>query len=365
MNGNGEQGGEKTHEPTQKRLEDARKKGDIAKSTEVGVAASYLALLSVFALAGPEVAEGIGAPLKIFLDRADDLEGLILAPGGLALSAEIVGASAVGLAPLLLAPLVAMLLAYIAQRAVVLSPEKLAPKLSRISPIATAKQKFGPTGLVEFAKSAAKLIAISLIAFGVLAGQVSEIVGAARATPAGFASLLADLFVQMMIWILVVAVVIAAIDFVWQRSDHRRRLRMSFQELKDEQKQAEGDPQLKSRRRQRAVDMLKAQSLTDVKTADVVVVNPVHVAVALTWSREAGTAPVCVAKGVDQMALRIREIADEAGVPLHRDVACARALYELTDVGEEIPVEQYRAVAAAIRFAEEMRAKARAQGRAL
>ncbi len=169
----------------------------------------------------------------------------------------------------------------------------------------------------------------------------------------------------MMTGILIVTMLIAFIDFAWQRHDHLRRLRMSYQEIRDEAKETEGDPQLKARRRQRAVEVSKRQMMADVPKADVEIVNPVHVAVALKWSRKKGTAPVCVAKGVDEIALKIREIAGENGVPLHRDVACARALYEIVEIGDEIPPEHYRAVAAAIRFAEAMRRKARAQGRSL
>jgi len=153
------------------------------------------------------------------------------------------------------------------------------------------------------------------------------------------------------------------IDVVWQRFDHARRLRMSFQELREENRQSEGDPHVKAQRRNRAEAIATNRMLLDVPKADVVIVNPTHVAVALRWSRAKGSAPVCVAKGEDAVALRIREVAETAGVPLHADPPTARALHAAVPVGREIAPEHYRTVAAAIRFSERMRAAARARGR--
>ncbi len=164
MSEGGAGGGEKTQEPTPKRLEDARKKGDVAKSAEVVVAASYLALFAVLFVTGGDVARSVGETLSLFLDQSERLTGQILGPGGGGLSAAILATTAWYLAPVFVVPLAATLAAYAAQRAIVFSLDKLKPKGARIDPISVAKQKFGPTGLVEFAKSAFKLIAISIIA---------------------------------------------------------------------------------------------------------------------------------------------------------------------------------------------------------
>jgi flagellar biosynthetic protein FlhB len=153
--------------------------------------------------------------------------------------------------------------------------------------------------------------------------------------------------------------VIGAVDFLWQVSEHHRKNRMSHEELKEEVKQSEGDPHMKQQRRQRGMDIATNRMLRDVPSADVVIVNPTHYAVALKWDRGKVGAPVCVAKGVDEIAARIREVAAEAGVPMRRDPATARALHASVEIGQEILPEHYRAVAAAIRFAEAMRAKAR------
>jgi flagellar biosynthetic protein FlhB len=153
--------------------------------------------------------------------------------------------------------------------------------------------------------------------------------------------------------------VIGGIDYMWQYQEHLRKNRMSHKEMMDEFKQNEGDPHMKQQRRQKGYEIAMNQMLADVPEADVVIVNPTHYAVALKWSRLPGEAPVCVAKGVDEIAARIREAAAEAGVPIHRNPPTARALHASVDIGHEILPDQYQAVAAAIRFAEMMRKKAR------
>ncbi len=162
-----------------------------------------------------------------------------------------------------------------------------------------------------------------------------------------------------MLVVCIVALIIGGIDFLWQRFDHLRKNRMSHQEVRDEVKQQEGDPHMKSERRARGAQIASEQMMADVPKADVIIVNPTHFAVALKWSREPGAAPHCVAKGVDHMALAIRKIASEHGVPIRHDPPTARALYATTRIGDQIDPDHYRAVAAAIRFAETMRRRAR------
>lgn len=159
-----------------------------------------------------------------------------------------------------------------------------------------------------------------------------------------------------------IAVTVAGVDLVWQRFDHARKLRMSFQDMKQEAKSSEGDPYIKAQRRQRGQAIATNRMLLDVPTADVVIVNPTHYAVALKWSRARGSAPVCVAKGEDEIALKIREIAATAGIPVHADPPTARALHATVELGREITPEHYRAVAAAVRFADRMRRAARGRG---
>ncbi|MDF2233504.1 flagellar type III secretion system protein FlhB [Albimonas sp. CAU 1670] len=358
----GEDGGEKTHEPTPRKLEDARRKGEVAKSADVGVAAIYIAMLATVGAFGGSAAVGAGSVLAGFVENADQLQGKVLGPGGALLSARAVGQAVAPALPLLLAPFVAAVLAYAAQMAIVFAPSKLAPKLSRIDPIANAGNKFGPTGLAEFAKSTVKLVAISIILALFMAAEADRIVALVRADPLAIGPEMVRVGVALLATIAAVAVMIAAADLLWQRFDHARKHRMSFQELKEEMKESEGDPHLKGERRRRAEKIASNRMMAEVPKADVVIVNPTHVAVALKWSRRPGSAPECVAKGEDAVALAIREKAQEAGVPIHHDPPTARALLATVEIGEEVAPEHYKAVAAAIRYAEKMRALAREKG---
>ncbi len=259
---------------------------------------------------------------------------------------------------LMLAPVLVIAL-LVASRGFVVAPKKLAPKLSRISPIATAAHKFGIEGLVEFAKSAVKLGLVSVILYYFIAARLEEILASLYLTPAMSGALMARLTLHFLLIVFVIQLVLGGIDFLWQIFRHGQKLRMSRKEMMDEFKESEGDPHLKSARRQRAQEVATNRMLTDVASANVVVVNPTHYAVALKWDRSKGGAPICVAKGVDEIARMIRERAAEHGVPIHSDPPTARAIHATVEVGQEIRVDHYRAVAAAIRFADTMRQKAR------
>jgi flagellar biosynthetic protein FlhB len=256
-------------------------------------------------------------------------------------------------------PVVAALLAAFVQGALVFAPTKLQPKISRISPISNAKQKYGPDGIFNFLKSFVKLAVFSTVLAMVFASRIDEILVMPQLPILGAMSLTADLAFRFMVAATMVVLAISTIDVFWQRAQFLRKQRMSLKEIKDETKDTEGDPHTKQARRQRAYNIATNQMLADVPNADVVLVNPEHYAVALSWTREPGSAPVCVAKGTDEIARRIREAANEHGVPIYRDAPTARALFGVVELGQEISAEHYRAVAAAIRFADAVRQKAR------
>jgi flagellar biosynthetic protein FlhB len=260
---------------------------------------------------------------------------------------------------LLLAPPVVVLAVLFATRGLVVAPDRIAPKLSRISPVATAKHKFGAEGLMEFGKSAVKLGLVSVILYAFLTARLQEILATIYLSPALSAVVLAQLTIEFLFIILGVAVALGVVDYLWQVRLFQRRNRMSRKEMMDEFKENEGDPHLKAARRQRAQEVATNRMLADVATADVVVVNPTHFAVALRWDRGKGGAPVCVAKGVDEIARVIRARAAEHGIPIHSDPPTARAIHASVELGQEVRSEHYRAVAAAIRFADAMRKKAR------
>ncbi|MEM7670971.1 MAG: EscU/YscU/HrcU family type III secretion system export apparatus switch protein, partial [Pseudomonadota bacterium] len=267
------QGGEKSHDPTEQRLLDARKKGDIARSNDVSAFAAYLGLLIALGMFGEAAVMDAGAVLSSLLSRADTLSSRLLAEGGGAISLGLVGDALGGIAFLIAVPFLLVLGALLAQRAIVAVPDKLEPKLSRISPLEQAKQKFGITGLFEFGKSTVKLIIISIVLGVFLATQMELLVGLVRATPKSVPGEMMQLCIQLLLQITLVMMVIAAVDYMWQQFDHRRKLRMSYQDLKEEAKTSEGDPALKSKRRQRAQEIATNRMMTEVPQASVVIVN--------------------------------------------------------------------------------------------
>ena len=266
---------------------------------------------------------------------------------------------ATAMLPLFLMPAVAVLATILAQRAFVLAPSKVQPKLSRISIIKNAQQKFGRGGLFEFAKSFSKLLIYSACLAAFLHARMPEMISVIHNEPGGVVALLAELLVSFLLVVVLVSLGIGTIDAVWQHKEHIRKNRMSRKEIMDETKNSEGDPHMKQERRARAQALASQQMMADVPKADVIIVNPTHYAVALNWERATGTAPVCVAKGIDEVAFRIREIAMQAGVPIHSDPPTARALHAVTEIGNEIAPDHYQAVAASIRFADQMRERAR------
>lgn len=353
---------DKQHEASQKKLEDMRKEGQIARSQDLLSAAAYGGLLLAIAGPGFWAISQTGAALSLILADADAISGALTASGAPKLPFLILPALG-PVAVFLLIPAIAVLLMVTLQRAWLVTPKNLAPKLSRISPVSNAANKFGPNGLFEFFKSFLKLMLISVVLGVFLTRHLDEVIGTLALQPAGSMAVLFDLLSDFLIVVVIIALLLGGLDYVWQFFRHHHRARMSRQEVQDEHKDSEGDPHVKSQRRQRGQEYATNRMLQDVPTADVVIVNPTHYAVALKWDRKSGRAPICVAKGVDEVAARIRERASLAGVPIHSDPPTARALHAALKVGDEIERGHYKAVAAAIRFAETMRQKARERRR--
>ena len=350
-------GAEKSHEPSQKRLDDARKRGEVPKSVDLTTAAGYGGLILAASWFGAGSITELGETLMAILDRPGPLSDLLLAGGG-GPSGQMILSVAGPLLPWFALPAALALLSLFAQRGIVCAPSKLAPKLSRLSPLSNAKQKFGRAGLFEFLKSLLKLT-IHSTALGIfLSIQLPRMLASMQLEPSQIGAELADLTLGLFLIVLLVAAAIGLLDAVFQQAEHLRKNRMTRQELMDEYKDSEGDPHMKQKRRDRAMEFALGQMLADVPEASVVLVNPTHYAVALKWDRSTPGAPVCVAKGVDHIAARIREVAMEHGVPIHSDPPTARALHADVEIGEEIRREHYQAVAAAIRFAEAIRKKA-------
>lgn len=354
---------EKPHEASQNKIDEARKKGEIARSADLNTAGSYGGLLlALLALGGP-VSQTTGANLAVLLGQPHAFADLLF-QGGHASAAlgTVLTKVALAVSALFLLPAAVTLLTVIAQRAFVIAPSKLEPKLSRINPIENAKNKFGASGLFEFGKSIAKLSLYCILLGLFLSYRMSEMVGALHAEPAMIGVMIGQLIIEFLLVVLLITLAVGAADFTWQFFEHLRRQRMSHMELRDEFKQNYGDPAVKQQHRRRGMDIASRQMMAEVPGSDVVIVNPTHYAIALKWSRAPGAAPICVAKGVDHIALAIRDLAYESGVPVQQDPATARALHATTEIGQEIDPTYYAAVAVAIRYAEDMRRKARSFG---
>ncbi|MFC0199972.1 flagellar type III secretion system protein FlhB [Paracoccus rhizosphaerae] len=345
---------DKQFEASEQKLQRAREKGDIPRSTELNAAMMYLgAFLAFTVAAGVAVRQWISMASRALGAEGWDPEGT--AALAQALWVHAAGAT-VGLAMLLVA---VILVGLLATRGLIFSPQKLAPDINRINPIKNAGQKFGSNGMVTFAISLGKTALVCAGGWFLFRSLLDRIVASSMAEGQWVAALGA-IMGQVLLLGLVVSVIFTIPDILWKWFDHRRKNRMSRKEMQDEYKDSEGDPHLKAARRQRAVDIAMKQMLADVAGADVVIVNPTHYAVALQWKRGSGRAPVCVGKGTDDVAARIRAKATEAGVPIWSDPPCARAIHAQVKIGEEIQRDHFAAVAAAIRFAEKMRQKARA-----
>ncbi|GIT91630.1 flagellar biosynthetic protein FlhB [Jannaschia pagri] len=355
-----ESGAEKTHEATPQKLSEARKKGEIVKSQDVAVAASYIgAFLCLAIAAGPATDLLINAGGALLQDAdgmAEALRDRGSGYGGVVLWATL------GSTGLLVGPMAGLVLVVLfAQQAIVVAPSKLRPRLSKISILSNAKNKFGANGLFEFAKSAAKMATYSALLAYVITSNLDDIVVSAALEPRKVVTLIPDMLGQFLLAVIIASATIATADYLWQRHSHLAKHRMTRQEVLDETKQSEGDPHLKARRRQRGQELATNKMLQDVPDAAVIVVNPTHYAVALKWSPMDPTPPVCVAKGVDEIAAKIREVATDNDVPIFSDPPTARALHASVDLGDIIDREHFAAVAAAIRFAQEMQQKAKAK----
>jgi flagellar biosynthetic protein FlhB len=336
--------GEKSLDASAQRLSKARADGEVAVSREVSVAGIYVAaLLAMILVAGP-TARRIGEILLPLFDQPDAfLDG---SEAGL----EMAGRAAMEALGLALAPVFGLLIAgaflpYLFQNAIVVSAKRIMPQVSHVSPRAGFKRIFSQRALFEFAKSLTKMIAIAVTCWIVAMPLYKDSI---RLITADF-GILPDMLKNSVVAILsvatIVAVVIAGIDAPYQHWSYRNRLRMSFQEMRDEMRSNDGDPHTKSRQRKVRHERLRGRMLLEVPGATVIVTNPTHFAVALRYERGRDPAPVVVAKGADLIAQKIREIAFENQVAIIENVSLARALYSAVEIGEVIPQEYFEVAA--------------------
>jgi flagellar biosynthetic protein FlhB len=346
--------GEKEFEATEQRRQQAREEGNVPQSKETNTLALIVGTMVAALVLQVAIGGAVFQDFSSVLYHADAFSDDIFNSGGTEtrswLSSTLVKFAPI---PLILAAIV--LLSLVAQRSISFSAKKIQADPKKLSPFENLKKKYGAKGLLDFLKDTVKLIFAATLAIVFLV-QLAQVYYASSAIQRGqVAEFTFCQVLKLIFGFLLFQFVLAAIDLPLQRRLHANQLKMSREEMKKEMKQSEGDPQLKQQRRQKASQITRGQMLTNVKDATVVMVNPEHYAVALKWDPESSKAPVCVAKGVDHLAARIREIATANNVPIYRDPPATRSMYSLVEVDEEIRPEHFAAVAAAINFVERIR----------
>lgn len=343
---------DKTEDPTQKRLDEALEKGDVVKSQEVNtwfIIAGATLVLSTFS---GSIGGGILMPLRNLIANSwmirTDGAGLL----ALTQSLGYAVVAAIGVPFLMLA--LAAIAGNMVQHQLVWSGEQLKPKFSKISPAAGFKRLFGKQAVANFLKGLFKLIALGAVMVMVLWPDRMRMESFLRVDPADLLPAITGMTVHLLAAVVAILAAVAIADYFFQYRTWYERHKMSLQEMKEEFKQSEGDPHVKGRIKQLRVQRAKRRMMAQVPKASVIITNPTHYSVALAYDRSM-SAPVCVAKGVDSLAFKIREIAKEHDIPIVENVPLARALYATVDIDKEIPVEHYHAVAEIIGYVMRLR----------
>ena len=340
--------GEKTEEPTAKKLSDARKKGQIARSKDLGTMFVLVGSAVAIMLVGGMLAESLTLIMRrLFSLTREEVMDIH------ALYGVLRGTVTHLITPLVWFFVIVMIAAFIGNTmlgGMSFSAEAMAPKLSKMSPLAGFKRMFGIKALVELVKSLLKFFVVFIVAYLLLSSMFEEILGLSlEAIPLNFEH--AVTMLQWMFLLLALSIgIIAAIDAPYQTWDHNRQLKMTKQEIKDENKNSEGSPEIKGRIRRAQYEMSQRRMMQEVPNSDVVITNPTHYAVALKYDALEGGAPMLVAKGIDEMAIHIRTIAKENNVEIVASPALARSLYYCAEANQEIPEELFAAVAQVLAF---------------
>lgn len=355
---------DKPHDPSEQRLRKAREKGDVPSSREAGNFMSLLGLTLAFVfvmpLLGPRLVRALQAPFSaagmIEIGEHEtgvaDLEQVI---------SEIAFDVAIVLGPLLGTLLLCAIIAIGLQGETVVSLERIKPQASRLSPMSGFNKLFSKSAFIEFGKNVSKVIVVGGLGVWAAWNAVSVMWDVPRVFPERLMPMALEGTVTMLGKALVFLLLVAGVDNLWQRMKWRKKLRMSHQEMKEEFKQNEGDPHVKGRRRQIAREMARQRIATAVPMANVILTNPTHYAVALRYEQGKDLAPVCVAKGADLVAARIREIAREHNIPIIENRPLARALYDAVKIDQMIPTTHWQAVAEIIGYIMDIKANRRRQ----
>lgn len=344
----------KTEDPSPKRIEDARKRGDVSKSPEVVTWFMLAGTAAVLALMGPWTAMRLTQQLRTVMANADQYEigGGAFGNFVTALAQSIIGAAIVPMAVLTLIAIVANLI----QHRPLFSLTPIVPKLSKISPLTGFGRLFSRDSVVNLVKGLIKLGIVGGVMAYALWPERNRLQAMITADPSVTLTTTADLVLKVFWAAVAIMTVIAAADFAYQRNRWWNKHKMTLQEVRDEFKQMEGDPKIKGRIRQIRIARARKRMMANVPKATVIIANPTHYAVALKYDRSMA-APLCVAKGMDDLALRIRALAEEHKIPVVENPPLARALHAAVEVDQTIPTEHFKAVAQVIGYVMRLRAK--------
>ena len=339
---------EKTELATPRKREEVRKRGQVAKSADINAAVGLIACLIALKIAGPHIGTGLRELAESAFRGAVHLE---LTPGGVqGLFATFLGKSLVVLAPVLLAAAGAGLIANVAQVGFLVSSTPVTPDISRINPLAGLQRMFSIRTFAELAKGIGKLIVVGMVSYKYLRAHYQTVVMLPTMDRSEVIATLGQLGWGLLVRAAVALLIIAVLDYMFQRAQFEKSIKMSRQEVKEEFRRTEGDPLVKARVRQQQREMTRTRMIAEVARASVVVTNPVHLAVAVRYEPKEMNAPTVLAKGQRLMAERIKETAREHGVPIVENPPVAQLLFKTAEIGQEIPEALYQAMAEIVAY---------------
>lgn len=343
----------KTEDPTEKKLQDARGKGQVAQSQEIKSWAILLGGTAGLVFLAPFIANSVRVMSRTFVENphAISIDFYHLRKVFADVSIDI----GMILAPLFVLLMILAFASNVGQFGLIWSVDKIKPDLKKISLFAGVKRMFSSRTLIEFLKGIAKLLIVGFVAFSLALPLLVDIELLSQKDFIYSLDRIHTIAIYLAAGTVAVMTVIAALDLIYQRMKHAKEMRMSTQEVKDEHKQSEGDPQIKARIRQIRADRAQNRMMDSVPDADVIITNPTHYSIALQYKMEDMAAPKVVAKGVDHLAFRIREMAEDNDIPIVENPPLARALYASVEIDEEIPAEHFTAVAEVIGYVMRMR----------
>jgi flagellar biosynthesis protein FlhB len=350
--------GEKTEEPTQHRIDESRKKGEVASSKELNSVLILTGVLMTLILCSLFIYEELGKYIEwvYMLDAKEFFEGrefkkLFLKT--LTITGKVLG-------PVFFTAMCLGVLSQVMQVGLIFSPEVLQLKFNRVDPIAGFKRLFSMKSIVEAIKGSFKFAVVLSIAYSVIKDNFMAFTGFLHSELSQSMSYGQQIVVQLSLSMLLGLFVVALADFAWQKYSHKQKLRMSKQEIKEESKQQDGNPEIKQRIKTIQREMSRKRMLEDVKTADVIITNPTHLSIAIKYDLQTMVAPSVVGKGADNIAMKMREIAKEYDIPIVENVPVARALYKTVKVGSGVPRTLYKTVAEILAFVYKLRKKQKA-----